>query len=312
MLASPDRAGKPSFTRSVREHNNDLVRFCDWIEGNALVEGAVSYPEIVDFLTETHVYEEEGLAWDFLGIAQSELRRRARILGDAYPFEQALDNLQLLRRDRQSSRDPYVFCLLLSLPAHFRRWATTWVPAQGAHRSLFEQVAEQACQRIFAGWTVQSFGWGPGAAMPKGQIVHKVAAALHSTVLNTEVFATANDGGVDILCHKLFLDAWGGYPAIMVQCATGLSDYRKKAVEPNLDMWRRAVDLYNLPKRSLAVPFCLDQREISELTTAANGTILDRIRLIEAFAAGEGLPGGLAQQIEAWAASAAAQLPLYE
>ena len=131
-------------------------------------------------------------------------------------------------------------------------------------------------------------------------------------MLNTEVFATANDGGVDILRHKLFLDAWGGYPAIMVQCATGLSDYSRKAVEPNLDMWRRAVDLYNLPKRSLAVPFCLDQREISELTTAANGTILDRIRLIEAFAAGEGLPGGVAQEIEAWAGPAAAQLPLYE
>ena len=312
MLASPDRAGKPGFTRSVREHNNDHIQFCDWIEGNALVEGAISYPEVVDFLIETHVYDDEGLAWDFIGIARSEIRRRARILGAAYPFEQASDNLQLLRRDRQMFVDPYVFFLLLSFPAHFQQWANTWVPAHGTHRTLFEQVAEQACLRIFAGWSVQSFGWSPGAAMHKGEIVHRVAAALHSTVLNTDIFANANDGGVDILCHKLFLDAWGGYPAIMVQCATGLSDYSRKAVEPNLDMWRRAVDLYNLPKRSLAVPFCLDQREISNLTTAANGAILDRIRLIEAFSAGGSLQEALAQQVEAWAMPAASHLPLYE
>ena len=247
-----------------------------------------------------------------MGIAQSEIRRRARILGAAYPFEQASDNLQLLRRNRRMFVDPYVFCLLLSLPAHFQRWATACVPAHGTHRSLFEQVAEQACQRIFAGWSVQGFGWSPGTAMHKGEIVDRVAAALHATVLNTEVFANANDGGVDILCHKIFLDAWGGYPAIMVQCATGLSDYSRKAVEPNLNKWRRAIDLYNLPKRSLALPFCLDQREISDLATAADGTILDRIRLIEAFTGGEGLPETLARAVEAWAEPAASQLPLYE
>src|SRR5712692_5887136 len=100
MLASPDRPGRSGFTRSVRAHNNDHIQFCDWIEGNALIDGGISYPELVDFLTETHVYEDEGMAWDFIGIAQSELRRRARILGNAYPFQQAQDHLQLLRRDR--------------------------------------------------------------------------------------------------------------------------------------------------------------------------------------------------------------------
>lgn len=61
MLASPDRTGKSGFTRSIREHNNDYTWFCDWIEGSVVIDGAVSYPEVVDFLTETHVYEDEEL-----------------------------------------------------------------------------------------------------------------------------------------------------------------------------------------------------------------------------------------------------------
>ena len=80
MLASPDRTGNAGFVRSIREHNNSHTQFCDWLEGSALVDGAVSYPDVIDFLGETHVYDSDDLAWEFLESVRSETQRRALLL----------------------------------------------------------------------------------------------------------------------------------------------------------------------------------------------------------------------------------------
>jgi hypothetical protein len=309
MLASPDRNGKAGFVRSVRAHNNSHTQFCDWLEGCALVDGDISYPEIVDFLSETHVYDSADLAWEFLESVRVEARRRADLLGDAYPLEPKIDNI--LRRELRGSDLPYVFCLLLSFPFHFRQWATAHIPPTGPHRSLFERVSEQACQRLFPNWLVTSFGWSPETTMRKGEIVERVAGALHSSVRDPSVFENSNDAGVDILCHLLLSDSWGGYPAIMVQCATGRTDYFKKAVEPNLNMWRAAVDLRNMPKRLLSVPFALDRDELWKLTTAADGTILDRVRLISGFRNSGPIPTGLLNDLRAWCEGPLAELPRF-
>jgi hypothetical protein len=138
----------------------------------------------------------------------------------------------ILRRELRDSDLPYVFCLLLSFPFHFRQWATAHIPPTGPHRSLFERVSEQACQRLFPNWLVTSFGWSPETTMRKGEIVDRVAGALHSSVRDPSVFENSNDAGVDILCHLLLSDSWGGYPAIMVQCATGRTDYKEKLSNP--------------------------------------------------------------------------------
>ena len=306
MLAAPDRpSSTQGFKRSSQSHNNEIETFADWVEAGSLVSASISTPEIVEFLTSSLVYEDDNFAWEFIGNVWSELARRKRLLGPAYPFEIDEESISAARKAPDYG---YVFCLALSMPWHFKSWADQHVPPHAPCRALFEELCAEACEGFLPSWQIKNVGWSREQPLKKGDIVRAIADLLHSTVTDASILSRANDGGIDVLCHKPFSDGWGGYATVMMQCATGINDFRGKAGQPNLDLWRSSMNLHNMPKRAFSVPFALSRQEIQHLTAASNGTVLDRIRLLS-WLSHQPINQDLKDRLDAWSIPAICSLP---
>lgn len=251
--------------------------FADWIEAEALISGEpLSKPSLVDLLEGTAVVTDPDDAWALISDAFNACRWRRRHLGDAYPFAIAGDVIELESKERTA----YVFCLLASLPEQFVRLRKAY-PAD--FRDHFEEVVAEALRVIMPGWDVYETGWSKIAEDGKRSIVQRVAEWSRGKFMDETVFPHANDAQVDVAVIRRFPDGRGAVPALLGQCATGVTDWKGKAARPNIQRWCKAVQFSSTPIRLFAVPFALDDESFREASVESDGLILDRVRICQAL-----------------------------
>lgn len=276
MLALPDKGVR----QSTAAHNVDLSMFVDWLEASAIVDqDEISFSSIVDVLLEEQKYAKQDFAWDLIELATREIERRLHALGDGYPF--SLKKKRLKPRKTLKERPDYGYCLEVSLCSFYQPVKAPKPKEIQIRGLLMEQLAGSALTEMLPRWTIFITGWSKQKPIKFHQTAARVAELLWSAIKDDNLFKERNEAGLDILCFRGFGDRNGGFQSLMVQCATGSSDWEKKRKEPDLAIWRNAVELPVVPTRALALPFALDERRFKESTIIVEGPVLDRFRILE-------------------------------
>lgn len=120
-------------------------------------------------------------------------------------------------------------------------------------------------------------------------------------------FAKANDGQIDLALTRPFGDNRSSFPVILGQCATGINDWKGKAIRPNLERWAKAVQFSSTPTKLFAVPFALDDESFWEAATESSGIVLDRPRICSLLRAPN---AALTEEINNWLSANEGILPL--
>lgn len=279
--------------------------FADWIEAQALLEGLgapINTHELVDRLTDNEIVASSDDAWVLVGDAKRACRARQKALAGKYPFAIAGDLVEFI--DEHSLA--YIFCLMASLPEQFSQLRTT---LNRDFRDHFEGVVVAAVKTGFPNWSVYPTGWKALTedAIKKGEIVERIASWSLNKVTDPAIFANANDGQVDVALVRKFPDNRSSFPVILGQCATGVTDWRNKAIRPNIDRWRLAVQFTAIPTKLFAVPFALDDETFRLAASESSGVILDRLRICSLVA---DVPPDLADALTVWIADTRAKIPL--
>ena len=296
--------------RSVNVHNSNLVFFCDWLEANALFfEDRLSFSDVIDRLIEGELYDSQDFAWEFIGNSIAELRNRALHLQRAYPI--AVTDRHLKSRN-DGVTHPYLFCLLVSLLPFYSPLMKSIGPDRNDQAVLLEQLAELSLAKLFPSWSVRRTGWSRMSNRTLPTIAQELAGLIDSSTgdLQTYANARAKDCGLDVVTYRPFADGRGGYPCMLLQCASGHTDWRGKRKEPDIELWRKLVNFDNPPVRGFVIPFAIDDRAMRQSTTIVTGLVVDRIRLLMPGRDGERwVPQELERQIDKWIKPLLKKLP---
>lgn len=276
----------------------------DWLETQAFLFGKdnpLVANLVADRLENSGLVKDSDGTWNLLGDAFKICGIRKEHVGEAYPFAVTSDEITLVEPEQMA----YIFCLLISLPEQMKPLRTG---LDQSFRDLFEEVVAAALQHALPGWAVHGTGWNQIANDEgKRAIVKNVRDWTRSRSHDETVFPDAKDAQVDVAAFREFGDDRNAYPILLGQCATGVTDWRRKSSRPNLDRWTEAVQFSCKPMKLFAVPFALDEKLFREASSESKGLLLDRIRICA------GLPqlsAGLGGRIEQWIAGANEKLPL--
>lgn len=276
MLALPERGFQPS----KKKHNVDLEIATDWVEASVgFIDDLVSQGDVVDMLQENEVYDDQDFAAELVGNIWVELRRREDSMGTGSPFE---TQRRVVRRVGDWRSVPeYSFCLLLSLQAWYRKWASGFEKEYTVQGDLFEQLTADCL--TWMGWDVHVTGWSPGNASKIRAVVSALAGHLQEDEIPGAVekwfSSQANEEGLDLVCSNPFPDGRGGRPLFFFQCASG-ANWTDKLNTPNLDVWTRVISYTTKPQCGFSLPFGLLDKEFERSAGAVNGFLLDRYRLL--------------------------------
>ena len=91
---------------------------------------------------------------------------------------------------------------------------------------------------------------------------------------------TYNDGGVDLFVWRPLGDNRPGFPIFMAQC-TVQKNWRPKARDIDLELWRDWIRFLTPPTKVLCIPFAVPNRSWWRDRSRVAGLILDRLRLAE-------------------------------
>jgi len=278
MLGLPESGIKPY----RNGHHTDLNVFCDWLEGSLLFTGygRLSLSDIKNVLMEEHLYDQQDKASEFLADVWREFDRRTSILGGSYPIQVKSLRLQRVKTWRQCA--VYSFCLLLSYAERYREWSNAFARDFTEQGLLFEEVTAEALRTELAGWVIYPTGWSSANAEGLRTIVEKVRAHLgedEGRVDRFPRFKVAKDAGLDVVVSRPFSDNRIGCPLYLVQCASG-AKWERKRNEPNTNVWRTLIDFAVIPKKALAIPFALPDKEFWFTCRHMDGMLIDRMRLL--------------------------------
>ena len=268
------------FGYSVAEHNVELDVLCDWIEGNVLFHGdGLSDSDVVDLLRENEIYAQQALAWEMVGNAWRELRRRIGWLGAGSPLK--IEGRRIERTHDWKQTPAHAFCLCLSYAKWYPAWGKTFGPDYTEQGALFEDLTVESLKLHFPLWDVHATGWTRSHAKKLAAVVDTVATLLGEPTGEIEKWtkATANEAGLDVLCFRTFGDSRAGSPVLLVQCASG-KHYDGKLHTPCLRVWRRIVNFTTDPSKAFTTPFALTDKEFTRVANLVNGMLLDRYRLL--------------------------------
>jgi hypothetical protein len=296
-------------------HQTDMSIFCDWLEGSLLFTSyaRLSLSDIKDVLMEENLYVNQDRASEFLAYVWREFDRRKSALGKAYPIQ--IENLKLLRRTTWRQSPAYSFCLLLSYAESYREWAKGFGADFTEQGLLFEEITAEALKHELGGWDIYSTGWSSAHAEGLRKIVDDVRARLGEEAGKPEKFPkfkVAKDAGLDVVVSRPFSDSRVGFPLYLVQCASG-GNWEGKRNEPNTNVWRTLIDFAVIPKKALAIPFALPDRDFWFGCRAMDGMLIDRMRLLSG---GRRQPDWVSRDVKrrviAWMLPRVKTLPLYE
>lgn len=311
MITLPDDAG---FRRSVKVHNVELVPFCDWIEASVVFDertDRVSKSDIVDVLCEGNIYDEQDFAAQRVDDAWLMLRNRQKWLHSGSPF--IVEQKHIKRVVPWADVPAHSFCIMLSLACIHREWARMFGPDYNAQGVLFERLTCASLKAL--GWSVVRTGWSAGTTKKITKVIRKVSSHI-KTPRNTSaqrfVGKRDNDGGLDVVCLKRFIDydtRPGGAPVCLMQCASG-RDWSNKLHNPSIEQWGKIISFSTSPIRGLSIPFHLCDNDFLPTCAKVNGLVFDRYRILSASGAKRGwLPKKLAADIVAWISQRVKVLP---
>ncbi len=276
MLKLPE-AG---FRYSVDKNNVDQIILADWIEASALfLDIRVSKSTISDILIEENVCSTQDMAYEVADSGWNEIGNRLK--GECGQKSIHMSSTEIYRSMSWQDDLPRALLLTLSLFPHYKEWATAHrnSPLQG---DIFERFSLAVLQEAFPDWVIHRAGWSPAGAKKIPQVVQDLTDMLGfpgDPDLEKWAATTANECGLDIFCFRPFADKRDALPMYLVQCASG-AGWIKKLQEPSTNQWKGLLGSTVEPKRIVAIPFLLDEKELSQRSSVVNGPLLDRRRLL--------------------------------
>jgi hypothetical protein len=307
MLSIPTRG----ISRSIKVHKVDLGAFCDWIEASVLFhDGELSSTDVVDSLTENHIYESQDFAAEMIASAWAELRRRHSSMGTHAPIEIA--GQRIVPRGDWRDDPAHSFCLLLSIGTLYQGWTIQFGRDYTEQGELFEKLTRDSATAQFAGWDLHLTGWSRTNPDVLQDVVAKVGEAVGENVGQVERWTSdsAKEAGLDLVLHRRFPDLRVGGPVYLFQCASG-ADWPRKVHTPEMRIWTRIVEFTAEPKKAFATPFALSDNEFVRYTNLVNGMLMDRYRLLSAVQHDpDWLSMPLRGEIIAWMEPRVVRLPL--
>lgn len=234
----------------------------------------------------------------------SELRRRAKVIGDRYPFA-----VTPTRVDLQRDSSVYRFLALLGARLLYElddRVVSTSKPAR-----LFESVVATALARLVGG-TALRFGWPRRSGdVPSGfkPAVKKLCDLMKEQIgRHRSVSPDAKDQSLDVIAWRSFADSQPSQAVILCQCAIG-KDWSEKHIE--VDRWHSdVIEFANRPQNALAFVVHLPDQKSTLVrgTAGVGGILLDRTR-IASLVSDSDLDVQVLQDIKDWVSGTASLLP---
>lgn len=256
----------------------DPIKTADWAEHKALCSpsGSVALEVIRSDIdvdgTVGNDEETESLPHELserlVASATAEIRRRAYIAKDAYPFTLSEGMLQA---DNRVDFMPYIFCLLLADRESYSL-------ADQESVKLFEHLVCKAVNSYLRGSSTR-FGV-PRDTMPQG--IHDAISQLANITGNRKlsdgypVNANDKDLGLDVVAWKEFPDRYPGKIELYVQCTTG-QHWEGKKHDCDLEEWRGIIYWPFYPTKGLAIPYVVSESDWERET--AGVLLMDRLRL---------------------------------
>jgi hypothetical protein len=251
------------------------IKLADWMELQTIIsttgilplEEVRSYIDSDGTLAEPKV--EPGESSELLvASASAEIRRRARIAKEAYPFK--LSN-RILYVSLEKKYTPYIFCLLVADREYYS-------PGEKVSTMLFEHLVCKAMSYYITGNAVR-FGV-PRDTMPSG--IHDAVKELAKMTGNRKmsngypINATDKDLGLDVVAWKYFPDHYWGKVEIYVQCTTAQTWDCKKS-DCDLEEWRGILYWPFYPIKGLAIPYVVPEDDWEN--KGAGILLIDRLRI---------------------------------
>jgi hypothetical protein len=204
-----------------------------------------------------------------------EIQERQKLLGANYPFE--CDGYNLRIRGNNPTNATYLFCLGLSL-----------LPSaliENEQRCIqFETIAMKAAAGFFGGQPLRiGAPWKDDKTPEYRVLLDRVVTHIPELGERTrETAPDGGDGGWDVLVVKDFADKKIPRFIALGNCATGLTNWKRKGKETESDyIW---TFFAHTPRGVVitffAVPFIMDEDTRLRKTSASNLTF-DRFRICE-------------------------------
>ena len=296
MLSVPS-----GFKRSVSAHNIRDATFLDWVETTTLIDQEELSPtDIVDYLIEEQLYDDQGFASEYVMLKWDYLKARLSWLGLHSPI--CFQDRRMVRRWNWTEVPAYSFCLVVSFGPQYDDWSNRFGSDYNEQGELFELVTKSAMKVRFDGWRFLHTGWSRDNASKLPDVVSILTSHIGERTGLVEDYASdqAKEAGVDLVWHLPFADRRGGTPVYLAQCASG-KKWKDKIYQPDLKVWTKIVDFAKVPNKAFSLPFSLDEGELRLHSNRAQGLLLDRYRLLaHDIPESEWVPATLRRELIDW------------
>jgi hypothetical protein len=214
-----------------------------------------------------------GLEIHQLELAQEEMKRRAKVIQDAYPFK-FLNGVPVNRENSEH----YLAMLALS---HIQKTNLSLeVLSETYSAKAFEEIAEICLADYYGAHTkTVNFGFPSEIGRPSdfGAAITWLASKIGIQAGTSFRSPRRKDGGVDLVVWKSFGDSRSGVPILLVQ-ATLQRDIRNKSRDVDRRMWSGWLSMDVDPQVAISIPYVLEHSEIWNEVTR-NCLVLDRVRM---------------------------------
>lgn len=290
------------FQRSVKVHNVELDVLSDWLEASVLFgeTGRLPMSEVVDFLVQEEIYNDQTFCWGRIDEGLTEIKRRAK-LGPAFPIQVGVRRIDRMVTSWEEA-PAHCFLLLLTLAQRYDKWKHVMPVDYNTQGELFERLTLESLKAQLPDWTIRSTGWSKTQPTKLGELVTQIAGELGELQGEVKVWTDpeAKEAGLDLLCYRPFPDGYVGVPLLMLQCASGHWDEPGKLKTPDLDIWTKIIIFASTPKRAFATPFCFLRDDFKKIVGRVDGILLDRYRLVAARDERQWVSESLKGELRAW------------
>lgn len=287
--------------RSVSVHNINAGVYLDWLEGTVLLdEDELSQTDIVGYLIEEQIYDDQDFALEFVLPSWSLLERRLSWVGEYSPIR--FHDRYMTRELDWQEIPAHSYCLVVSLGPFYDGWTKKFGNDYSEQGRLFELITKSAMEAQFSGWQFTHTGWRRDSASKLPAVVESLVSMINERIGNLDDYASqdANEAGVDLVWNLPLGDRRPGAPVYLAQYASGLN-WPEKINEPNLAEWQKIIDFAAIPNKAFSLPLALDDRELRRQSNNGRGLLLDRYRLLaRARPECDWVPGELRGEIVAW------------
>lgn len=257
---------------------DDRIALADWAELTILLSqhkhvGRADIRAAIRLSTNTDD-DDVDVATDML---LEEVRRRKKLAPGSYPFTVDSGGIST---DESSGRLGYVFLLTLAVSPSLRMESR-----QAEVEPLFDAVVQDAlCEYLGPGSQGVRFGTPADPERPTrfidalewlaGHMGYQLGKAAEKPPVK-------NDGGADVVVWRPFRDKRTAFLSIIAQCTIQL-EWREKAKDIVMDLWRGWIDFGKDFTTCLAIPFVLPlgYQKWDEVRRTVV-LILDRMRMAE-------------------------------